>query len=169
MPSVQVSETHSRLVPLPQVCVKTGTPTVDVLTIKGTAAPGWSWFMIVFGFLPWLFASVASSKPYEIRVPMQSAVWGRHRTIRRYALLLFATGLVLAVVATVQGRDNSAILLFPSFLALVGYAVNEWVNTVGVHLTKDGGLRLSRVHPRFAQAVIDSRRAAASDRQVPVP
>jgi hypothetical protein len=118
MPSVQISESTSRFVPLPRVCVKTGTPTADLLTIRGSAAPGWSWFMIVFGFLPWLFASVASSKPYAIEVPMHSAVWRRHRKVRRAAVVLFLAGVALAIVATAQGLDNSAILLFPAFVGM---------------------------------------------------
>ncbi|WP_457256577.1 hypothetical protein [Pedococcus sp. P5_B7] len=155
MPSVQVSESTFRLVPLPRVCVKTGIPTADVLTIKGSAAPGWSWVMIVFGFLPWLFASLASSKSYEIQVPMQAAVWRRHRRVRRAAFVLFVVGVTLAIIATTQGRQNSAFLLFPAFVGLAVYAGNEWFNTIGVHLSRDGGLLLTRVHPEFERALLD--------------
>lgn len=88
--SVQVSESTFRVVPLPRVCVKTGTPTADLLTIRGSAAPGWSWVMIVFGFLPWLVANLATSKRYAIEVPMHGAVWRRHRRVRRAALALLS-------------------------------------------------------------------------------
>ena len=162
-----MSESSFRLVPLPRVCVKTGTPTADVLTIKGSAAPSWSWFMIIFGFLPWLVASLARSKRYTIRVPMRAAVWRRHRTIRRAAFIAFVAGLVLAIVATVQGRDNSAILLFPSFVAMAVYAGNEWFNTIGVQLTRDGGLLLTRVHPDFQRALLDSHRGNQTMDHVP--
>ena len=161
-----MSESSFRLVPLPRVCVKTGTPTADVLTIKGSAAPSWSWFMIIFGFLPWLVASLASSKSYEIQVPMRAAIWRRHRKIRRAAFIAFVAGLVLAIVATVQGRDNSAILLFPSFVAMAVYAGNEWFNTIGVQLTRDGGLLLTRVHPEFERALLDSQRGSRAGDQI---
>jgi hypothetical protein len=167
MPSVEISESTSRLVALPRVCVKTGTPTADVLTIRGSAAPAWSWFMIVFGFLPWLFASVASSKPYALEVPMHAAVWRRHRQTRRAAWILFVAGVLLTIVATVQGAANSAFLLFPSLLGMAVYAGNEWLNTVGVQLTRDGGLLLTRVHPGFKQALNDSRSGVHTDEHVP--
>ena len=70
--------------------------------------------MIIFGFLPWLVASLASSKSYEIQVPMQAAVWRRHRRARRAAVALFVAGVTLAIVATIQGRPNSGVLLIPA-------------------------------------------------------
>jgi hypothetical protein len=160
VPTVPISESTSRVVALPRVCVKTGTPTGDVLTIRGSAAPAWSWFMIVFGFLPWLVASMASSKRYAIEVPMMASVWRRHRSVRRAAFLLFVAGIVLAIVATAQGRQNSAILLLPAFAGLALYAGNEWFNTVGVQLAKDGTLLLTRVHPDFERALLDPRQGA---------
>lgn len=163
--SVQVSESTFRVVPLPRVCVKTGTPTADLLTIRGSAAPGWSWVMIVFGFLPWLVANLATSKRYAIEVPMHGAVWRRHRRVRRAALALFVAGVVLAIVATTQGRANSAILLFPAFVALAVYAGNEWFNAIGVRLSADGGLLLTRVHPGFARALLESRRSSRTGEQ----
>ena len=162
-----MSESSFRLVPLPRVCVKTGTPTADVLTIRGSAAPSWSWFMIIFGFLPWLVASLASSPSYEIQVPMQAAVWRRHRKVRRAAFIAFVVGIVLAIVATIQGHDNSAILLFPSFVAMAAYAANEWVNTIGVQLTRDGGLLLTRVQPGFQEALLDPRNSSQTRDHVP--
>ena len=144
---MQVSESTFRVVDLPKVCVKTGIPTADELTLRGSAAPSWSWFMIVFGFLPWLVASMASSQSYAITVPMQAAVWRRHRSVRRAAVVLFVVGVALALVATAQGRDNSAFLLLPAFLGAAVYAGNEWFNTIGVQLSGDGGLLLTRVHP----------------------
>jgi hypothetical protein len=165
--SVQVSESTFRVVPLPRVCVKTGTPTADVLTIRGSAAPGWSWAMIVFGFLPWLVASVASSKRYAIEVPMHAAVWRRHRSVRRAALILVVAGVVLALVAVSQGRDNSAFLLLPAFIGMAFYAGNEWFNTIGVHLTRDGGLLLTRVHPDFERALLESLRETRTGGHAP--
>ena len=162
-----MSESSFRLVPLPRVCVKTGTPTADVLTIRGSAAPGWSWFMIVFGFLPWLVANLATSKRYVIEVPMRAVVWKRHRALRRAALYLFVTGVAFAIIATTQGWQNSAILLIPAFAGLALYAGNEWSNTIGVYLTRDGGLLLTRVHPGFKQALINSGSATHSGEGVP--
>ena len=163
MPSVQVSETTCHVVPLPRVCVKTGTPTADVLTIRGSAPPAWSWVMIVFGFLPWLVANLSTSKHYSIEVPMHSAVWRRHRRVRRAAFVLFVAGVTLTIVATTNGRQNSAILLVPAFVAVAVHAGNEWFNTIGVRLAKDGGLLLTRVHPGFERALLDARLDARLD------
>jgi hypothetical protein len=162
-----VSESTFRVVPLPQVCVKTGVPTADVLTIRGSAAPGWSWLMIVFGFLPWLVANLATSRRYTIEVPMQAVVWKRHRAARRAALYLFVTGVAFAVIATTQGWQNSAILLIPAFVGLALHAGNEWVNTIGVHLSRDGGLLLTRVHPGFERALLESLRGSPTGGQAP--
>lgn len=155
--SVQVCESTFRVVPLPAVCVKTGTPTADALTIRGSAAPGWSWAMLVFGFLPWLVANLATSKPYAIEVPMRAVVWRRHRRVRRAALYLIGTGVALTVAAMFLGSSNPALLLFPTLIGLAFYAGNEWFNTIGVHLSQDGGLLLTRVHPGFVRALLGSR------------
>ncbi|NYG08214.1 hypothetical protein BJ986_002701 [Phycicoccus badiiscoriae] len=156
MPTVQISESTMRVVPLPQVCVKTGTPTADVLTITGSAAPLWTGVLIVFGFLPWLVASLASSKRYAIEVPMHAAVWRRHRSLRRAALILVVAGITLVLVASIQGRDNAWLLLLPTFIGVALYVGNESMNTVGVHLSGDGGLLLTRVHPEFRRALLDA-------------
>ena len=162
-----MSESTFRVVPLPPVCVKTGTPTADVLTIKGSAAPTWSWFMIIFGFFPWLVASMASSKSYEIQVPMQAAVWRRHRRVRRAAVVLFVVGVTFAIVATIQGRPNSGILLMPAFIGAAVYAGNEWFNAIGVQLSREGGLMLTRVHPGFQRALLESLRGSQAGGRVP--
>jgi hypothetical protein len=60
-------------------------------------------------------------------------------------------------VAVTQGRHSSASLLVLAFVAMGVYAGNEWFTTVGVQLAKDGGLLLTRVHPGFERALLDSR------------
>jgi hypothetical protein len=72
--TVEISPPRGSLLPLPRVCAKTGTPTADTLTITGRAAPLWSATLMLFGFLPWLVASWASSRPYTVTVPLKSLV-----------------------------------------------------------------------------------------------
>ena len=92
--------------------------------------------------------------------PSAYRCWRRHRKVRRAAFILFVAGVALAIVATLQGRDNSAVLLLPAFLGMAAYAGNEWFNTIGVRLSRDGGLLLTRVHPAFERALAELNRTS---------
>lgn len=155
--SVQISDSVDHFRAMPKVCAKTGVHTRDTLTIKGRAAPTWSGVMLLFGFLPWAVAGLASSKPYTVVVPMRSAVWRRYRSWRRAGAWVAGAGIGLTLVAAALGRANPFLLLAPAAIGVFVLVGNEWFNAVGVRLAQNGGLVLTRVHPNFTAAMAESR------------
>jgi hypothetical protein len=158
MPSVQVSATDSELVSLPPVCVKTGLPTDDVVTVRGNASPQWTGVMVVFGFLAWLASMLLSGRRYSLEVPLQEHVLRRHRDLGRAGVVAAVAGFLLGLVAAYGGGDAAIWFLGIAAAGLVICVVNEWVNSFGVRLAPDGSLVLTRVHPRFRDAVLDRTR-----------
>ena len=138
--------------PLPAVCLKTGVPTGDRVRVRGRAAPSWAGATIVFGLVAWLFVSSASSRSYDILVPFRAEAWQRYRTLRRAASVTFWAGIVLAGVVGVAGASAPWMLLLLSVVGLAMFVVNDWRNSFGVRLGRDGALALTRVHRDFAAA-----------------
>lgn len=137
---------------MPAVCAKTGAPTTDSVRLSGSAAPGWSGWMILFGLFAWAFAATMSSRRYELVLPFKREVLQRYRSWRRAGAFMIALGLILTVVAAALGGQNAAVLLGVSFVGLVFIIGNEWKNAVGVRLSDDGDLTVTRVHPDFERA-----------------
>ena len=155
VPTVAVSRTLTQPRRLPAVCVKTGVPTQESVRLTGTAAPAWTGAMIFFGLFAWLVASWMTSRRYEIVVPFRNQVFQRYCKWRRAGRVLIVLGPLMAVVAAVSARDNAFLLLGVSVLGLAFTAANEWANAVGVRLSRDGGLLLTRVHPNFERALLE--------------
>jgi hypothetical protein len=115
--------------------------------------------MIVFGIFAWLVAQTMSSRRYNVLLPFDSAVLRRHRKWRRATWSCAGLGVVLPVVAAGLGSDYASLPLLVALLVAVATGVgNEWANSVGVRLSRDGSLVLTRVHPRFAAAVPEGER-----------
>ena len=136
------------------MCVKTGVPTADTLTIKGRAEPGWTGAMLLFGFFAYLLARSGSSKAYEIIVPFRQDAFARYRRWRRASWTLAASGVLLACGAAFAGYPTAHLLLGLTVLGLAAALVNDLVNAVGVRLSREGTLVLTRVNPAFRDAVL---------------
>ena len=85
-------------------------------------------------------------------LPFKREVLQRYRSWRRAGAFMIALGLILTVVAAALGGQNAAVLLGVSFVGLVFIIGNEWKNAVGVRLSDDGDLTVTRVHPDFERA-----------------
>lgn len=122
------------------------------MRLSGTAAPGWTWATIVFGLFAWLFVSSMSSRRYVLVLPWCAAVARRYRSWRRAGWVMVASGPVLAVAATAWGSSSGSALLSASLVGVVVVVGNEWRNSVGVRLSPESRLVVTRVHPDFARA-----------------
>jgi len=137
---------------MPAVCAKTGAPTADSVRLSGSAAPGWTGAMILFGLFAWAFAAFMSGRRYELVVPFKREVLQRYRSWRRAGVVMFALGLIMTAIAAATGRPKAVVLLGVSLVGLVFIIGNEWKNAVGVRLSNDGDLIVTRVHPDFERA-----------------
>lgn len=156
MAVVRISTPTPQAEVLPRVCVKTGVPTGDVVRVRGRAAPEWAGATILFGLVAWLFVSSLSSRSYDVVVPFRAEAWRRHRALRTASLATLWAGVALAVVVGVLG-GNGGFMLLLTLLGLAMLVVNDWRNSFGVRLGRDGALELTRVHDDFAAA---ARRSA---------
>lgn len=137
---------------LPALCVKTGVPTGESVRLSGAAAPGWTGAMILFGLFAWFFASSMASRRYVLVLPWRLELVRQYRSWRRGGWVLVAAGPVLAVAASAWGISAGALLLCVSVIGVVVIVSNEWRSSVGVRLSPEAHLVLTRVHPDFAHA-----------------
>jgi hypothetical protein len=154
VPSVQVSATVSTPVALPAICVKTGLPTEDVAAVRGSASPQWTGVMIFFGFLAWVIALFMTGRRYALVVPLREDVFRRHRALGRASVVQVVVGLLVGVAMALSDSPVAVGFLAVAVGGVVLGLVNEWVNSFGVRLSPDGALVLTRVHPRFRDAVL---------------
>ncbi|WP_157577532.1 hypothetical protein [Phycicoccus jejuensis] len=132
--------------------MKSGVPTEDSVRLAGSAAPGWTGAMVLFGTLPWLFATSMSGRRYEVELPWRRELTQRYRGRRRAGWVLVASGPVMALVGASAGVGWAGFLMWLSVLGVAAVVVTEWRLSVGVRLSPEGVLVVTRVHPDFARA-----------------
>ncbi|QCX26612.1 hypothetical protein [Nocardioides jishulii] len=142
-------------------CVKTGRPTNETVTLRGTTTPLWITVLLVFSVFGYLLATMLTMRRYELKVPFTHAAydhWNRRRWAA-WAAGLTGGGFLAGAVAANDGR--SGVLAGVGLVILTGAVVfgvaNSLRNSVGVHVNRDQDLVIVRTHPSFADAV----RAAA--------
>lgn len=142
---------------LPRVCVRTGEPATAALKVDAYRTPLWAYAFLLIGVLPGLvaIAVVRNSHPHlRLMVPVSARVGARRRD--RLALAMAATlgGVVLIVVGATSASDLAVwvgIGLSVAALVLVVMALN--VPGVSAQISRRGDVVLTRVHPRFAEAL----------------
>lgn len=152
MASVELGPPEAVPRDLPALCVKTGVPTEESVRLSGAAAPGWTGAMILFGLFAWLFASSMASRRYVLVLPWRLELARQYRSWRRAGWVLVAAGPVLALAASAWGNSAGALLLCVSVIGVVVIVGNEWRNSIGVRLSPESHLVVTRVHPDFAHA-----------------
>lgn len=133
------------------LCAKTGRPTTQRVILRGSAMPTWVNFLFIFSFVGMLLAGAATSRRYVIDVPFAHEAHDKWRRGRRLA---WAIGLVgAAAIVLAASRDDAAFVTLAGVaLAVVGLVVgvvNSTEGNVGVGLTRDNELVLTRVHREF--------------------
>ncbi|MBM7519735.1 hypothetical protein [Nocardioides nitrophenolicus] len=159
MAQVSVGRVGGDVVVPGDVCVKTGVPTRQRVTISGATVPSWVHALIVFSFLAWLIAQSNSQRRYRVEVAFQHAAWDRWNRLRRLAWALGTGGLVAAFWASTSGVPHGL-----AFLALTagGFVLglgNALVHTVGFR-QQDDLLVMTRVHPDAVAAIRAARIAS---------
>lgn len=139
------------------VCVKTGRVTRDRLTLRGQTTPAWVTLLLFVSIIGFLIAGSMTSRRYRVTLPFSHGVHDRWRANRRWAWLVGIAGVGVILAAATVGAGHAGLLLGAGVSLLVGStAVGSWNatrNNVGIHVTRDGDLLLTRAHPAFADAV----------------
>ena len=139
------------------VCVKTGRVTNQRVTLRGQTTPAWVSFLLLFTIIGFLFVNAMTSRRYRVTLPFSHVVHDRWRMNRRLAWLLGLAGLSAWVAAATFGIDYAGLwvgvgIVFVSGAVIFG-VTNALANNVGIHMTRDDELVLSRAHPAFVEAV----------------
>lgn len=133
------------------LCAKTERPTTQRVILRGSAMPTWVNFLFIFSFVGMLLAGAATSRRYVVDLPFDHAAHDRWSRGRRLAWAIGLAGAAAIVVAASRG-DSSILTLAGVALAVVGLVVgvvNSTEGNVGVGLTRDNELVLTRVHREF--------------------
>ena len=156
MPDVILGRTGSTVVVDIDICVKSGVATTQRVTLRGQTTPAWVSVLLLFTIIGYLFAGAMTSRRYRVTLPFAHAVHDRWRNRRLgWAVGLAGAGALL-VAATIG--DGYVGLCVGVGLALMagGLAIgttNALTNNVGIHMTRDNELVLTRAHRAFVRAV----------------
>ena len=159
MAQIAIGRVGSDVVLASDVCVKTGLPTSERVTIRGATVPSWIHALLVFTFLGWVFANAAASRRYRISVPFRHDAYNRWRRVRSLAWILGGAGIVLTVGSLRAGVSDGGAFLCLSAGALVLGVANGLLGTIGVRQHGDR-LVVTRVHRDAAVAIEETRQPA---------
>jgi hypothetical protein len=141
---------------LPPVCCKTGERTRLIVERKQRVIPPWTWVLLPFGVLPFVVvALLLTRRTVVVALPMSRRAARRLRTADRFGrLCLFFA--VLTGLAAATGRSPLPwlvpVALFVATALAYARAHMLWVG-VDLSYTTARLVHLTRVHPRFAEAV----------------
>ncbi len=143
---------------LPFVCVKTGHRADRIVAVPATRTPRWTWWLLLFGVLPFQLARWLMRRQTMGWVPMCRSAAARLQWIR----LLSCASLPLGGLSVILGGLlGSPCLVHLGALALataVGATLVEPVWSVRARLDPSGNrVLLSRVHPAFLAAVTEGK------------
>lgn len=152
MAAVHVPMSAFREGDLPRTCARTGGPADRLASAEASRVPGWTWILLLFGVLPFLVVVFFARERVVGWVPMSDHHLERLHSLRkRRNLALWGAGVALAVGA-LTGAEPAVWLGVASLLAGVGVGTFAMLLTVGGRPVGDE-VRLTNVHPRFAEAV----------------
>ena len=146
----------------PPVCCKTGQHG-DVYSVwEFSHTPSWTYFLIIFGVLPFLVATAFASRRFSGILPMTSHAQDRLTSARRLVWILGIAGfgLVLSGLAWAQplvaGLGAAVLAAWLITMACV------WAWSPNAALDDDGDVvELIRVHSAFVEAIKASAQPAA--------
>jgi uncharacterized membrane protein (DUF485 family) len=154
---------------LPPICVKSGVPTEDTLTLRTRVATpgrlGVAWLLLLAGPLGWLGLAIlaATRRPSEtltVELPLSEAAYRQLQQAKRafWPLIVTMTVLFFAFLFALA-RHNPLLagpLAFAALLVAAGwllalFQVRERSVTVGLDASRRW-VTLDRVHPTFAES-----------------
>jgi hypothetical protein len=139
------------------ICVKTGQSTNERVTLRGQTTPAWITVLLLFTIIGFLFASAMTSRRYRVTLPFSHVVHDRWRNNRRLLWIVGLAGAGALIAATTFGSSYAGLWVGVGTAFIAGAVImgtaNAMRNNVGVHLTRDNELVLTRAHPAFTEAV----------------
>src|ERR1700722_20046105 len=139
---------------VPLVCVKSGEPTRDVVTVTAVARASAERWELWLGPLAVVLARLQGKPLFRATIPVDTRERRRVTRGRGWATLLCLVALVAMIAAVPNGGFASLattwLLLVPGWLLR---ARCQWSRWIGVEFRPSHqDVRITRVHPRFAEA-----------------
>ena len=139
------------------LCAKSGEPTSQRVTLRGSAMPSWVNVLPVFSFFAMLLAGAKTSRPYVIDLPLSREAHDKWRRGHLTAWVIGLIGGATFLFAALQGTEYPPVVgrtgVLVAFGGVIFGMINGYMNSVGVTLTRDHALLLKRVHPAFAASL----------------
>ena|SRR5437867_3639423 len=136
----------------PMVCCKTGRPADYLVEQEFVYVPPWTWILIFFGFFPFLIARAFGARRFVGTIPMSERADLRIRRASRTAALSMIFGIVLLFAGFLAVMPLAAAGLFFLAVSIVAFVVGRiWMP--GAWPDDHYAVELTRVHPRFVEAV----------------
>jgi hypothetical protein len=148
-----VGRAGADLVVASDLCVKSGRRTVDRVIVGGGTTPGWVNILLIFTIVGWLLATGMSARRYRLAVPFSHEIHDRWRRLNRTSWLVGVGGAGGTIWATSAGAPHAWMLLGVSVVGLAMGLANGVFNNVGVRITRDRELVLTRVHLTAVAAI----------------
>ena len=145
---------------LPDVCIKTGVPTPEVVTLRATYRPAWPVLFLPFSLLASVVGLVAGARHATVNLPMKGDVVTRFRSWWRWSFTAVAAGSCGMPLAAVLHEATLGIVMLVTFLS--GIATNIGARLIfwcGVSLDKACEVvTVRRCHLNFVDAMKERSR-----------
>lgn len=136
---------------LPRVCAKTGEPADQTIRQVFADLPGWTFLLILWGFIPFLIAAIFARRKVTVDLPISTQTRHHIAVVNVVSVIATVVGFGLLIVMLVIGEPGLALGAAGLVLAvLVGGSVARRLVWVSGRLDDDV-LWLYGVHPTFAR------------------
>jgi hypothetical protein len=140
---------------LPDVCIKTGLPTWDRVTLNLVYRPAWPILLLPFSALAMVVGLVAGARSTEVSFPLTAGVLPRYRQWWYRTLLFTAVMGTGAILAGLSHQGYVGVTMASLFA--VGLASHWYVHMAlwcGFSVNKDFSVvTIRRCHPNFLNSM----------------
>ena len=146
---------------LPHVCIKTGQPTSECVTLRVAYRPAWPLLLLPISILASVVGIAAGSRHVSVTVPMTGRAVARYRAWWQWtawSTAITCCGFLLAL--TLIERTAAVVLLALLAASIAAHVGARLVLWNAVLLDRDCTVvTVTRCHPLFVQALRAARRA----------
>jgi hypothetical protein len=151
---------------LPMVCAKTGARADRMVCVQAAKAAGWTWWLLQYGPLPFQSARWLARRRITGWIPMAARPAARLKRIRYFSFLSLVAGTLAVIISMLISAPSLAQLAVVSLAVAITVAMVEPWWSVGAHLDPSADkVLLTRVHPRFRDAIQDVGSGTRGDRE----
>jgi hypothetical protein len=152
MPRVVVPIEQFEAGRFPAICARTGgTGDID-LVIEARYTPGWVYFMLLFGVLPFFVAAYFASQRRVGAVPVSIQVAGKLRAGQWTERGGWAAAIGLFVLAYATESGAALWAAGTAVVVAIGAWIYRWIVTVRLRMDEEAVV-ITNAHERFAAAL----------------